>query len=83
MFDLLKCYQFLERLDPLITPPVNIPSQRPDAEVLTELEIVRRRLHDICNFIKLLDDNPNNLLHYRAKQVVHSLEIRRKELVGE
>lgn len=79
MFDLLRCYLLLESLDPLITPAVHKPSDR-SMIVLTEDEILKRRLHDTQNFIRLLDDLPDNMLRYRAAQVIHRLENRRKEL---
>jgi hypothetical protein len=79
MFDLLVCYRYIELLDPLITPAVHKPSERSPI-VLTEDEILKRRLHDLNNFIRLLDDSPNNMLRYRAAQAIHRVENRRKEL---
>ena len=73
MFDVHKCYKWLDTQDPRLAP-VDCPPVRPGVSQVQPLEVVCIRVRNIQNFLCILDSNEYNPLRDRARAILHQLE---------
>jgi len=77
LFDIPRCFAYLDSLDPRLTP-IDAPPKR-DVAPTPHDEILRSRVNSVSSFLSILLDIRYNPLREKAVSILHELEEMRRQ----